>query len=192
MYFVLDRSWAKHPARVDDAGSYDRQDVWWNDGALITADLALPITMKLQPFEPKSPDESVKLPSMFKGSVPFFRDDLIAALRAGGADNLQCFDAQVIDPDDGRVHSNYKAVNIIGMMAAADMEKSKWSAPDGIAVIDVAFDQLVIDGAKAKGQLLFRLAENNDAVLVHVALRNHLIKAGFVELEFHDPGEIAL
>jgi hypothetical protein len=78
------------------------------------------------------------------------------------------------------------------LIAAADMQKSQWSAPDGIPLIDVAFDRLVIDPAKAADLLFFRLAENNAAVIVHERLRDHLIRAGFTELEFHHPEEVAL
>lgn len=132
------------------------------------------------------------MPALFKGLIPLYRDDLVAALQSCGVDNLDLYPARIFDPDNGQFHENYKAVNIIGMVAAADMQKSVWSASDGIALIDVAFDKLVIDPKKTASLPFFRLAENNAAVLVHQRVRDHLIKAGFTELEFHVPEQIAL
>jgi hypothetical protein len=73
----------------------------------------------------------------------------VAALQSCGVDNLDLYPARIFDPDNDQLHENYKAVNIIGMVAAADMQKSVLSAPDGIAHIDVAFDNnLVVDPKK--------------------------------------------
>ena len=192
MYYLLDRSWAFYPARVDDAFSYDRQGVWWNDGRLFTKPLKTPIEMKLEPYVPGSPDQSPRMPAMFKGKIPMFRDDLLEAFHAGGADNFQIFPARILDPDTGQAHENYKAVNILGMVAAADMTNSIWSAPDAIPLVDVAFEKLVIDPNKTRSLLLFRLAENHAAIMVHERLRDHLVNSGFSELEFHKPEQAAL
>jgi hypothetical protein len=192
MYFVLDRSWAMNPARVADRASFDRQGLEWDDGAKFDKAVRTPIEVRLKPLEPLAPDQSPLMPALFKGRFPLYRDDLVAALRACGVDNLDVYDARIIDPDNGQVHTNYKAVNILGLVAAADMGKSQWSAADGIPLIDVAFDRLVIDPAKAMDLLFFRLAENNAAVIVHERVRNHLVQAGFAELEFHRPERVAL
>jgi hypothetical protein len=192
MYYLLDRSWAEHPARLPDRGSYDRQGAWWNNGQRFTKPIKTPIEMRLRPYRKGSPDERPLMPAMFKDVVPLYRDDLVAALQSFGVDNLELYPARILDPDNGQYYENYKAVNIIGMVAAADMQKSVWSAPDGIPLVDVAFDKLVIDPNKARDLLFFRLAENNDAVMVHERLRDHLIKSGFTELEFHNPEHVAL
>lgn len=51
MYYVLDRSWAMHPARVDDESSYDDQDVWWDDGQRFTKTIKTPVEMSLEPYQ---------------------------------------------------------------------------------------------------------------------------------------------
>lgn len=89
--------------------------------------------------------------------------------------------------------TNYKAVNILGLVSAADMQKSIATVHDGIPLIDVDFDELVIDEQKTKGIKLFRLAESTNAILIHESLRDALIEKGFGEdLAFYDLKEAAI
>lgn len=89
--------------------------------------------------------------------------------------------------------TNYKAVNILGLVSAADMQKSVATIHDGIPLIDVDFDELVIDEQKTKGIKLFRLAESTNAILIHESLRDALIEKGFGEdLAFYDLKEAAI
>jgi hypothetical protein len=130
---------------------------------------------------------------MLDANGPLFRDDLIAEMRSAGVDNLECFNVSILDPDDGRTHSNYKAVNILGLIAAADMARSEATIhPGGPPVIDVDFDSLVVDESRTHGALIFRLAESTNAILAHQRLRDHLVAKGFDDLAFYDPGEVAL
>lgn len=193
MYYILGRLWARSRGRRPDHSSFDRQGVWWNDGHIFTAPIRTPIEARLEPFNPLSPEQSPALPAAFINvKVPLFRDDLIEALREAGVDNIDCYDARLIDPDNGRAHTNYKAVNILGMVAAADMKKSVATVHDGIPLVDVSFDKLVIDHQKTYGFLLFRLAENNSAIVIHERVKRYLLAKGFDELEFFKPENIAL
>jgi hypothetical protein len=103
--------------------------------------------------------------------------------------NLQVYDAVIREPDGSREYTNYKAVNVVGLIAAADMARSKATVHPGGPVYDVEFDELVIDAGKARGALLFRLAEATGSLWVHDRLRQHLLAAGFDELTFIPPGE---
>ncbi len=192
MYFVLGRLWARFPARLPDVTTYDRQGVWWNDGARFNTPIRTPIIVSLEPFDSRSSDQSQDMPAYIDGKIPLFRDDLIAALASAGVDNLDIYDALVLDPDNKKTYKNFKAVNIIGLVSAADMIKSESTVHDGIPVIDVSFDSLVIDENKSKGLLMFRLAENNSGIIVHENIKDYLLNAGFNELEFFNPENIAL
>lgn len=89
--------------------------------------------------------------------------------------------------------ARHKAVNILGLVAAADMSRSVATVHDGIPLIDVSFDSLVVDSSKAGGFLFFRLAENNGTVLVHRRVKEFLQQHGFGdELEFYLPENVAL
>ena len=129
-------------------------------------------------------------PFMSQCGCYFFRDDLIAALEAFGVNNLDKYPVSITDPDDGRVYTNYKAVNIIGVVSAADMSKSKYELSDGIPLIDVAFDELVLKENEIQNLLMFRLAESLTTILVHESVRNYLIEKGFIHGGFDDHIEL--
>src|SRR5687767_7257193 len=137
MYYAMMRSpkpgrWIRHWPYIED--------VSWNSGAMITKAVADPFPVSLKPLHPDAEDHAPYLPAFLKGNGPLFRDDLIEAMRAFGVDSLQTFNVALLDPDDGRTYTNYKAVNIIGLIAAADMAQSKAVVHPGGPIIDVDFD----------------------------------------------------
>ncbi|VAW85321.1 hypothetical protein MNBD_GAMMA16-323, partial [hydrothermal vent metagenome] len=67
---------------------------------------------------------------------PLWRDDFIAALKECGTYNFDLYEVAIRDPDDGTVHTNYKAVNVLGLVVAADMDKSTATVHDGIPLIE--------------------------------------------------------
>jgi len=116
--------------------------------------------------------EGVMLP-MFQHPVPLFVDAMVSALFECGADNLEVYDAALHDPATGRDRTDYKAVNVIGAVRCADLKRSRYTAY-GAPVIDVDFDSLVIDEARARGLKLFRLAECVTGIVVDESVRRHL------------------
>jgi hypothetical protein len=192
MYYVLGRLYAANPARIDDDSSYDRQGVWWDDGCVFTKPIRTPIEVRLMPYDARDPNQSPAMPSLFKGKVPLFSDKLIAAIQSAGVDNLATYEARIFDPDSGKWHTHYKAVNVLGLVSAADMARSVATVHDGIPLIDVSFDKLVIDPEKPLGLPLFRLAENNSAIIVHERVKQAVLAAGIHDLEFFKPENIAL
>lgn len=93
----------------------------------------------------------------------------------------------------GATFTNYKAVNILGLVAAADMERSVAVVHDGAPSVDVDFDRLVIDEDKTGGRKLFRLAESTNAIIVHASLRDALLERGFgSDVELYDLNEAAI
>jgi hypothetical protein len=191
MYYLLGgRSWSSNPARLLDA--VDDHDLWWDDGVPFDVPPSAPVTGVLEPYDSRNPDMSPELPEMYDVPILIFRDDLIAALQAAGVDNMHLYGAEITDPDSGQVYTNYKAVNIIGLVAAADMDKSEAIVHDGIPLVDVNFNKLVLDPDKTQGLLFFRLAENNGAVMVHQSVRDHLLASGFGKVEFYDLDQAAI
>ena len=131
------------------------------------------------------------MPEYMDCKMPIFRNDLIEALQEAGVDNLELFDLTIVDPDNGQRYTDYKAVNIIGCIAAADMGKSEATVHPGGAVADVDFDKLVIDESKPQCPLMFRLAESVNVIMVHKKVKEHLEAKGFNGVKFYDPGKIA-
>lgn len=191
MYYVLDRFGALHPCRWVAKYPYI-EGANFREGARFTVPIPQPLEITLKPLNPDADDHGPEIPDYLKGKIPLFRNDFIEALKKGGVDNLDLYDAVIIDPDDGKRHTTHKAVNIIGALSVADMGKSEATVHPGGPVIDVDFDSLVVDEKRARGALMFRLAESVNAILVHERLRDHLIASGFNDLEFLEPSDVAL
>ncbi|WP_437833865.1 imm11 family protein [Sorangium sp. So ce1153] len=114
---------------------------------------------------------------------------LIAALEEVGVDNLDTYPVMIRSTKGAPDCHDYLAVNIIGAMDAADMEKSiVLDAPDG-PMITVIFESLVIDEQKAAGHLLFRLAQSASTVLVHEKVASHLRARSELGLTLLDPAD---
>lgn len=188
-YFVMHKG--STPRRwIDDEprkwGSKFRQ------GQIITENVPTPLKFSLKRWIRDSTDHGPYMPSYMRDSIPLFREDLIAALREAGVTEFDTYDAVVEDPErPAQPHTNYKAVNVIGLIGAADLAQSEYTAHPGGPVGDVDFDNLVIDDSKARGRLMFRMAESTNIIMVHRRVRDHLLAKGFDDLDFYEPGEIA-
>jgi len=198
-YYLFDRN--SDPGRwiEEDEGDSDNEPevdwYYWRKGAFIpkTESIPNPIKFSLEPFNPHSADDSQHMPSYLEAAAPLFSDALIQALTECGVDNLEVYPVAIRDPDNGEVFTNYKAVNVIGLIAAADMETSNATVhPNGPPIIDVDFDGLVIDENKAHDLLFFRLAESTNAIIVHETVRNYLLNKGFTDLAFYETEKVAL
>lgn len=165
MYFVFDRFGAHHPCRWITNYPYVR-GLKWQSGARLTVAVPSPLRISLDPLNRSSADHGPELPEYFKGTIPLFRDDLLDAMASAGVENLERFDVVLQDPDDGRAHANYKAVNIVGLIPAASVKEQRG--------------------------LILRLAEATGTILVHERLRDHLRAKGFDKLEFLQLAEAAV
>jgi hypothetical protein len=190
MYYLL--SSTSRPRRRIKKKPYIKGLKWWR-GAVITMNVPNPLEFILDTYTPESPAEDQYMGTFIYTNPPVWRDDFIAALKECGVYNFDLYPVAIHDPDDGTVHTNYKAVNVLGLIAAADMEKSIATVHDGIPLIDVDFDELVIDEKKTRDIQLFRLAESTNALLVHERLRDNLLKKGFgSDIAFYDLNEAAI
>jgi len=188
MYYVFGRS--TKPRRWIDKEPFF-EDVSFLTGEKIAEPVAKPLEYTLKRLNPHAEDHAPYMPSTLGTRMPLFRDDLLAALRKCGVDNLDVYDAVITDPGAGSVMTNYKAVNIVGAISAADMGRSVATVHGGAPMMDVEFDELVVDAVKARGALMFRLAEAVATVLVHQRIRDYL-EGQFDDLAFHEPGDVAL
>ncbi len=168
---------------------------YWRKGSFIpdSETIPKPIKFSLRPYNEFSADDSHHMPSYLRAAAPIFSDNLIKALNECGVDNMELHDITITDPDNGEVHTNYKAVNILGLVAAADMEKSNATInPNGPPLIDVDFDGLIIDEDKARHHDFFRLAESTNAIIISDRVKNCLLKKGFEDLAFYETEKVAL
>lgn len=149
-----------------------------------------PIAIRTEPEDPGIPNVYAEL---YWNPIPLMTRRLVQALRGAGIDNLQTYETS-LESTQGSTPppaNRYLAVNIVGRVAAADLSTSEINPDTAERMISTDFYSLVVDGAKAKDLLLFRLAENITAVLVHEHVREQIERSGIGTLTWLAPEEWA-
>ncbi len=182
MYFKLRSDYPMD----DDGGYYMPEDgidfdgvASWALGRRFTRPPPDPIRIALVPIQGFTGEP----PPMFDRYMCLMNEDMVTALRGCGVDNLDVYRAVLVDDVNAR-EFRYFAVNILELVAAADLGKSRWSSFDGDARLDTHFESLALDPAKAGGRLMFRLAEDTAAIVVHEKVKQALETAGIPNLRF--------
>ena len=193
MHYIFGRS--PKPGRWIDTHLGDIPGVrWsgWRKGARLALPPPDPLRFTLKPISPHAADHSPHMPAFLNAACPLFSDSLVQALRECGVDNLDCYPALLAEPTSGEIVATYSAINVIGLVSAADMSKSQAIVqPGGPPSIDVSFDKLVIDATKAGETLFFRLAESAATLIVHESVKDFLVARGFDDLIFYLPEQVA-
>jgi hypothetical protein len=157
----------------------------WMHGQRLTIAVPEPLLYTLDPDYPGD------LMAMYKDAIPLMRDDLLQALQDAGVDNLETFRAILRDPANGVERTDYKAVNVVGLVSCADATASKTMDGSPVRSLDTDFDSLVIDEKRVGGALLFRLAEAVNAIVVHDKVKQVVEARGIPGIVFLGPGEWA-
>ncbi len=184
MYFVMSGEGPTPAATIEDGPELDSTP--WFSGALVDDEITAPLEYRLDPDYP-----GAMKPLYDEEGAPLIRLDLLDVLITAGVDNLQLFPAVIRDPSTGKNHENYKAFNVVGVVAAADMGQSDLMGTSDSTLVDVDFDRLVLDESKPQGLLLFRLAEAVNAIVVHASVRQKIEESGIDGIVFYGPGEWA-
>lgn len=156
----------------------------WRLGTPITDPVPQPLVYTLAPDYGGTPK-----PMYYEKAIPVLRDDVRDALARAGVDNIQYFDAVLVNPATGQEWRDYKAYNIVGLVACADMAASRLMGTGGARLGDVDFEALVIDESRTGGARLFRLAENVSAIVVDEAVKAAINASGIPGFVFYGPGE---
>jgi hypothetical protein len=179
-YFVMVCE-GKHP--IMPIAKAPRVSGRWCSGRPLTVPVTAPLVYTLDKNYPGTPKAMY-----YEKAVPVMRDDVIEALRKAGVDNIEYFDAILENPLTGQPELNYKAFNIIGVVAAADMGASELMGTSSSTIGDVDFHALTLDESRTGGLLLFRLAEKLGAIIVHESVRKAIEAAGIPGFVFYGPG----
>lgn len=128
-------------------------------------------------------------PELTWSPLPLMSRRLVNALQQAGVDNLQLYPTRLINPQGEKPppEDHYLAVNILGLVAAADRVRSKLNPDVPERMISTDFHSLVIDPEKAHDLLMFRLAENVSAVLVHERVKRFVEASGIHTLTWYTP-----
>jgi Immunity protein family (Imm11) len=103
----------------------------------------------------------------------------VETLKQAGASNLQVFPIAITHQCTGRRIEDYCVVNVVGLVAAADL-----SASIARPLADqLFFEKLVIDPDAARNLPIFRLAEARSEIIVNERIAKALLSGGFIDVE---------
>ena len=174
MYFVMEYSLSGvNRLDVDP----DLGEPWLSGRPL---DFVPPKPIRFQ-IDKSSPGAEMR--AVYIGAYPLYRNDVLQCLSQAGVTNLETFDVKLVNNIDGKVYDNYKAVNILGLIYCLDNDTGNMLEMSE----DVLFDGIDINEEKAAGALLFRLAENVTAVIVHEKVVEVFERNMIPGIEFYDP-----
>lgn len=128
----------------------------------------------------REPAPATVLAELWQSPVTLMTARLHAALLAAGVSNLDTYPAEIHDPEQGRVHTDYVAFNLIGRIAAAESLRRH---------DDVLISAPEISSARTDGVLMFRLAEAVNAIVVHASVKQAIEAAGIDTLTFIEPSD---
>jgi hypothetical protein len=157
----------------------------WLLGASFSRPPIQPIRLKWNPET-----DGIKK-SMYDATIPLFRRDLFEALLSLGVDNLDSYEVEIENRQNGEIDRDYLAFNVLGAIKAADLSKSKYADATGMQRIDMDFESLVISPHAARDALLFRLGECVTGLVIHEAVVNGLKAKGGFGLTYCSPEEWA-
>lgn len=113
--------------------------------------------------------------TMFRGWLVSTR--LREALEAARVDNIDYYAARIVDASTGRVHDNYWAANIVGLVSCMDRQKSVFDSLPVSPDLVQSIDELHLDHTKIHGEKIFRLKEYFPLILVDEAVKQTLSAA---------------
>ncbi len=136
--------------------------------------------------------ESAPLPDFISQPKPVMSKALLEVLRANGVNNIDAYPAEYYYTDGRKMPGEYFIVNVVGLVAAADLSQSVFEPDQPNSMIAMSFDSLVIDESKTFNALMFRLAENISTILVHENVVKAVEEAGIPYVEFYKTEDIAI
>jgi hypothetical protein len=114
------------------------------------------------------------MPDFFSAGIPVFSRRLYQAFQEAGVDNLQAYEAVMVDLNTGLRFADYYAINVVGKVSGANLRKSSYTDPTGSGQTTMFFQQLVLEPSRVEGLLCFRLAESVGELIVHEKVVRHV------------------
>lgn len=158
----------------------------WMSGARFDSTRLPPNPLRMR-YHPET--QGTFLRDLYEAPVCLMSKRLVTALQAGGVDNLDLYPVEILDEKLGKRHKTHFAVNIVGKIAATDVAGTAFNSGVPERMISAAIDTLLLDERAARGQLLFRLAESVDAIVVHESVREVVEASKLGSLQFLKPAE---
>lgn len=141
--------------------------------------------------EPETPlratvvsDAQSVLAELWETPLPMMTARLHQALCQLGVSNLDVYPVELTDSRSGKIIDDYLAFNLIGVIAAADLQQTRFAPGSPERMISADIDHLVVAPDRIAGAHMFRLGESVSAIVVDQQVRDGLIAAGFDTLSF--------
>ena len=131
-----------------------------------------PIVVKIKEGYPET------LKEFYNNDALVMTKRLYKALIECGVENMAAYPCVISNDETGFSTEDYIAVNLIGLVHAQDVPGSHDSFRQE-DLIDSEGVGLNIDNGKAAPRLMFRLAENTSAIVVHQSVKDALLAKGF-------------
>lgn len=140
----------------------------WFSGKRFSQSLPKPLEVEL--------DDSygTGLADIFDTGLLLCANRLVDGFITAGVDNIDVYEAKLVDRKRKETYDNYKAVQIIGRVKIADLSKSEAVDAGGAGHTVVQFKKLVIKEDIPKGLLIFRMYEDATTILVHERVKHVL------------------
>lgn len=156
------------------------------EGRPISSPIALPIEVELVADD----RGDAQMPSIFVVPALVLHKDVANLLSEAGVENIQYFSASLVDPNTAAQFSDYLLGNVLGVVDAIDMEKSE-AAEDSPPGIAMQFETMIIDPAKCKGQLLFRLMHRQNLIVIAESVADKLRGSKLPFIHMVEPEDFA-
>lgn len=140
----------------------------------------------------KAGRENAPLPNFLSQPKPIMSKKLLEVIRAAGVNNIDAYKADFYYADGSKAPGEYFIVNVIGVVAAADMSKSVYDPNQPDKMIAMSFDSLTIDQSKTHGLLMFRLAENIVEIILHEKVKKAIEKANIPYVALYPTDQVAI
>jgi hypothetical protein len=160
-----------------------KEDLFWFAGKRFSERLPEPLRFEFDPFA------GDVVPDFFAPPIPLMSAELLRVLQEGGVDSIESYSTVITKEDGSGARTDFRAVNILGIVKCADLEKSECDVEDADEPGGVTFDSLVIDELRARGSLFFRLFEAPQGIVVADSVKRKLELANLRGLAFVDPAE---
>lgn len=182
MYYILKQNYTDQSLEIIPASHFQNS---LSMGRKMPSDFVEPLLYEIdtEGIGEEDHDDNVNnkkktFPSTFLPE-PLFSINLVETLLAFGVDNIDVYQTVIMNPETGEEFRNYRGVNIVGVVSCADFSESKY---EDLAESYV-FRNLVISPDKISGFDIFRLAEDDETVLVSDRLKD-LLEVKFTDLAF--------
>ncbi len=136
-------------------------------------------------------DDDTVMAELWKSPLPAMSKRLHGALLAAGVSNLDVYDLDIKDPASGNVLQDHVAFNLIGKVAAVDLQRAHLAKDSVERMVSASFDSLALDESRIGGILMFRLAEALSTIVIHRSVRERIEAASITTLSYYLPADWA-